>query len=94
MNVLWTRLFKSAYRKEPISSFIITVGVVDAAIGSVGERWSLFTLGLGLILIASVLRWWQVQKSQATLAEEAARTFLPPSESRPPLPSLTTKKQR
>lgn len=94
MNALLSRLLKSTYRKEPISSFVLTVGAVDAVIGSVGERWTLLSFGLGLILIAAILRWWQVQKAQAILAEEASRTFLPPSPVDSPLPALKSKKHR
>ena len=94
MNALWPRFLKSAYRKEPISSFILIVGAVDAVIGGIGERWTLLSFGLALILMAAGLRWWQIQKAQAVLAEEAARHFLPPSSSRPPLPMLTSEKHR
>ncbi|MGK7872858.1 MAG: hypothetical protein AB4426_05955 [Xenococcaceae cyanobacterium] len=88
MNPLWPRFLKLAYRKEPISSFILIVGAVDAVIGGVGERWTLLSFGLTMVLMAAVLRWWQFQKSQAVLAEETPRQFLPPSSSRPPLPML------
>ncbi len=94
MNLLWSRFLKSTYRKEPISSFILTVGAVDAVIGSVGQRWTLLSFGLLVILIAALLRWWQVQKAQAILAEELARELLPPSQSQPPLPRLKSSKQR
>ena len=94
MNILWHRFFKSAYRKEPISSFILIIGAVDAVIGGVGERWTLLSFGLIMVLLAAVVRWWQVQRAQAVLAEETARYFLPPSSSRPPLPMLTSEKHR
>lgn len=92
MNALLPRFLKSAYRKEPISSFIVIVGAVDAVIGGVGEHWSLLSVGLLLIVSAGFLRWWQIQKAQANLATQKAKYFLPPSSSRPPLPMLTSKK--
>jgi hypothetical protein len=46
MNALLPRILKAAYRKEPISSFIVIVGAVDAVIGGVGERWSLLSFGI------------------------------------------------
>jgi|SRR4028119_346380 hypothetical protein len=95
MNALWHRVLKSAYRKEPISSFIIIVGAVDAVIGGVGERWSLLTFGLMMVVLAVALRWWQSQRREADLAEQPVTHFLPPSSSRPALPMLTaTKRQR
>ena len=92
INALFPRFLKSAYRREPISSFIVIVGIVDAVIGGVGERWTLLSFGLVIILIAAILRWWQGQKAQAIVTEEASRRFLPPSSSRTPLPTLKTKK--
>jgi hypothetical protein len=94
MNALWTRFLKSAYRKEPISGFILTVGAVDAVIGGVGGRWSLFSFGLLTLLLAAALRWWQIQKAQALITEKTPRHFLPPSSSRPPLPMLTQEPHR
>ncbi len=94
MNALWPRFLKLAYRKEPISSFILIVGAVDAVIGGVGERWTLLSFGLTVILIAALMRWWQVQRAQTALVEEAPRHFLPPGSSRSPLPTLTSKKHR
>ncbi|MGF1481131.1 MAG: hypothetical protein ACFB4I_16875 [Cyanophyceae cyanobacterium] len=87
MNVLLPRFLKTAYRKEPVSSFILIVGAVDAVIGGVGGRWSLLTVGVTTTLIAVVLRRWQVQKAQTVTQE--ARHFLPPSSSSNPLPVLT-----
>ena len=94
MNALWPRFLKSAYRKEPISSFILIVGAVDAVLGGVGERWTLLTFGLTIILLAAVIRWHNSHKTQSVLVEERARYVLPPSSERPPLPILTSKKQR
>ena len=92
MNVL-PRFVKLAYRKEPISSFVLIVGAVDAVIGGVGGRWTLLSLGMTTVLIAILLRWWQTQKAQP-VPQETARHFLPPSSSRTPLPLLTSEKRR
>jgi hypothetical protein len=94
MNALMPRFLKSAYRREPISSFILIVGAVNALIGGVGEHWSLFSFGLLIILLAAVLRWWQGQKGRELLGEDTPRHYLPPSSSRAPLPMLTHDKQR
>lgn len=94
MNALWHRVLKSAYRKEPISSFIILVGAVDAVIGGVGERWSLLTFGLVMILLAVAVRWWQTQRRESEFVEQPVTRFLPPTSSRPALPTLNyTKRQ-
>jgi len=94
MNALWPRILKSAYRKEPISSFIVIVGAVDAVIGGVGERWSLLSFGIMMVMFAIVLRWWQSQRREAELAEQPVTHFLPPSSSRPALPMLSTTKRK
>lgn len=94
MNALWHRFLKSAYRKEPISSFIIIVGVVDAVIGGFGERWTLLSFGLMMVVLAAALRWWQTQRRESELSEQPVTHFLPPSSSRPPLPMLSATKRQ
>jgi hypothetical protein len=94
MNALWPRFFKLAYRKEPISSFIIIVGAVDAVIGGVGERWSLLSFGLMMVVLAAALRWWQTQRRETELADQPVTHYLPPTSSRPALPMLSTAKRQ
>ncbi len=94
INALLPRILKSAYRKEPISSFIIIVGAVDAVIGGIGERWSLLSFGLMLVVLAAALRWWQTQRKDAELAEQPVTHYLPPGSSRPALPILSATKRQ
>jgi hypothetical protein len=94
MNALLPRFLRSAYRKEPISSFILIVGGVDAVIGGVGERWSLLSVGMLIVILGMILRWKQSQRSEAMATEEIPRRFLPPSSNHNPLPLLTSEKQR
>lgn len=94
MNALWTRVLRSAYRKEPISSFIVIVGAVDAVIGGVGERWSLLTFGLTMIVLAVAVRWWQAQRRETELADQPVTHYLPPSSSRPALPVLNATRRQ
>ncbi|MEC4895761.1 MAG: hypothetical protein SAL07_25730 [Oscillatoria sp. PMC 1051.18] len=94
MNALLPRFVKLAYRKEPISSFILIIGVVDAVIGGVGERWTLASFGITVMLAAIAVRWWQTQRHQDNTPDEGVRAFLPPSSSNAPLPLLTTQKKR
>jgi hypothetical protein len=94
MNALWPRILKSAYRKEPISSFIVIVGAVDAVIGGVGERWSLLSFGLMMVVLAVAIRWWQTQRRETDLVEQPVTHFLPPSSSQPALPVLSAAKRK
>ena len=89
MNALWTRLLKSAYRQEPITSFVVTVGVVDVAIGGLGASGSLFSFGLGTVGVAIALRWWLLQRSWEGKSAPAPELYLPPSPSGQPLPMLS-----
>ncbi len=94
MNVLLPRVLRTLYRKEPISSFILVMGAVDAVMGGVGQRWSLFSFGLLIVSLAIILRWWQVQKAQPIITEDKPRRYLPPSSTPVPLPLLTHDKSR
>lgn len=94
MNALWPRFLRAAYRKEPISSFIVIVGAVDAVIGGAGERWSLLTFGLMMVLIAIALRWWQTQRRETELAEQPVTHYLPPTPSHAVLPVLNAAKRQ
>lgn len=94
MNAIWPRFLKVAYRKEPISSFIVIVGAVDAVIGGVGGHWSLLSLGLVTVMLAIALRWWQTQSREAELLEQPVTHFLPPNSSSPPLPILSATKRQ
>lgn len=91
MNALWLRLLRSSYRREPIASFIVTVGTVDAVIGGIGASWSLFGFGLGTVGLAIVIRLWQAQRSGVEEPETVSEYYLPPSPSRPKLPQLSSR---
>ena len=94
MNAFFPRFLKTAYRKEPISSFIFMVGTVNAVIGGVGERWTLLSSGLVVVLLSVILRCWQTQKTQPSVTEDTPRRYLPLSPMRSPLPILTNDKPR
>ncbi|MBD2179687.1 hypothetical protein [Aerosakkonema funiforme] len=94
MNAAWVRFVKSAYRKEPISSFILIVGAVDAALGGLDNRWSLFSLGIGTVGLAIALRWWLIQRSTAEVPSEVPQYYLPPTPSRPQLPNLNVSNKK
>ncbi|PSF37505.1 hypothetical protein C7H19_10075 [Aphanothece hegewaldii CCALA 016] len=94
MNVIVPRFLKTAYRKEPISGFILIAGTVNVVMGGVGQRWSLLSFGMMVIITALVMRWLQIQKAKEIAAEETPRYYLPPSSDRQPLPMLMNEKQR
>ncbi|MBS0015328.1 MAG: hypothetical protein EA414_05655 [Arthrospira sp. PLM2.Bin9] len=94
MNALLPRILKSAYRREPIVSFVITVGAVDTVIGGVTASLPLLSLGLGTVGVAVAWRWWLIQRSPVEQQTETApEYYLPPSSSRPSLPMLTQNKK-
>jgi hypothetical protein len=88
MNAALNRVLKSTYRKEPISSFVMTMGAVDAAIGGLGSSGSLFSLGLGMVGIAVTLRWWQIHRTRTPDSEAAGEYYLPPASTQSALPPL------
>ena len=86
------RFLKSAYRKEPISSFLLTIGLVDAVIGGVDSHWTLLTFGLATAGCAIALRWWLAQRNRVELPTGAPVLYLPDRSSRPSLPMLSDRK--
>jgi hypothetical protein len=94
MNLLLPRAVKSAYRKEPLSAFILIVGLVDILLGAAGQRLPLLSFGVLVALIALLVRWLQIQKAKEILVENNPRYFLPPSAANNPLPMLINEKQR
>jgi hypothetical protein len=88
MNRIRTRLLKVAYRKEPISSFLLTVGVVDAVMGGVSARGSLLAVGLAIVGIAALLRGLRLRYRPISPIEPPPVRYLPAQSSRPSLPML------
>lgn len=87
------RTVNSLYRREPISSFLLTVGAVDAVIGGVGDRGSLLALGLGTLGVAIALRIWLRRKPPKIDMGDFHESrppmrYLPSASSRPSLPVL------
>lgn len=94
MNAALPKFVKSAYRKEPLPSFLITIGIVNAIIGGFDDRWSLFTFGLGTVGVAIALRWWMLQQHRPEpLNQSRPQRYLPASSSRPSLPVLSASKK-
>lgn len=93
MNVSWQHILRSAYRRDPITSFVITIGAVDAAIGGMAASGSLLAFGLGTASVAIALRWWQIHRSSIEQPAPAPEYYLPPHSSRPQLPMLSISKK-
>lgn len=93
MNIVWSRMFRTVYRKEPITGFVLIAGAVDVAIGGIDGSTSLVVFGLSAVGVAIALRLWQSQKRTPDVPERRAIHALPPSSSRPSLPMLSMAKK-
>ncbi|QLE59304.1 hypothetical protein [Nostoc sp. TCL26-01] len=95
MNAVLPRFLKSAYRKEPIISVLITMGVVDALIGGLDDSWSLFAVGLGTAGVSLAFKLWRSNQQRRPIAEEpVVQHYLPSRSSSPTLPMLTVNKKK
>lgn len=94
MNAVIPRFLKSAYRKEPIISVLITMGIVDALIGGLGDSWSLFAVGLGTAGLTMGFKLWRSQQHRPIPEEPVVQHYLPSRSSSPTLPMLTVTKKR
>lgn len=88
-------MLKSFYRRQPVVSFVVTAGAVDAAIGGLTSHWSLFILGLGAVSSAIGVGVWQWQaRKPLEMPDHPPVYVLPPQSSQSSLPMLSmTKKQ-
>ncbi|MBD2345684.1 hypothetical protein [Anabaena subtropica] len=95
MNFVLPRFLKSAYRKEPVISVLITMGVVDALIGGLDDSWSLFAVGLGTAGISLAWKFWRSSQQRRPVPEEpVVQHYLPPRSSSPTLPMLSVQKKK
>ncbi|HIK04352.1 MAG TPA: hypothetical protein IGS40_06505 [Trichormus sp. M33_DOE_039] len=94
MNAVLPRFLKSAYRREPIVSILMTMGVVDALIGGLDDSWSLFAVGLGTAGVTLAFKLWRNSQQQRPVTEEPVVHYLPPRSSSPTLPMLTVEKKK
>jgi hypothetical protein len=98
MNAALPRVLKSAYRREPIISVVITMGLVDALIGGLDDSWSLFIFGLVITGFSVGLKLWKVQQNRNISEEEPVlqQRYLPSksSSSASALPMLSVTKKK
>lgn len=55
----WQVGWRSLRRHDSVSSFVLTIGLVDLALGTVNQRAPLMGAGLAIVGIAIVLRVWR-----------------------------------
>ena len=94
MNAILPQFLKSFYRKDPIISVLITVGIMDALIGGLDDSWSLFAFGLGTTGVALGLK---LASKLSRSPREEGRTFqyyLPPTSSSSSLPIIKPTKDK
>lgn len=80
---------KRTYRRDPLSSLILTAGVVDMVMGGVSDRWTLLGVGLGAVGVAATMRLWKRrQRPLAPPTDAPPIHYLPSRSSRTALPML------
>ncbi|WP_414624983.1 hypothetical protein [Calothrix sp. CCY 0018] len=96
MNAVFPRIVKSAYRKEPLITILITMGIVDAMIGGLDDSWALFIFGLGTAGTALIIRWLRIKQSPTLQNPEVPvkQLYLPPHSSNSSLPMLSISKKK
>lgn len=93
MTIILPRFFRSAYRKEPLITVLITMGVVDALIGGLNDSWSLFAFGACAAGLTLSYKWWRVLQRRPLPEEPVIQHYLPSRSSNSALPILNTSKK-
>ncbi|TAD80245.1 MAG: hypothetical protein EA001_01210 [Oscillatoriales cyanobacterium] len=73
MNWFWSRFLKTAYRRDPIACFLLTMGAVQLAIAGSDSEAGLAALGLIFAGSAAALYWWKYSSRLI----QAARSPIP-----------------
>ncbi|MFH7030413.1 MAG: hypothetical protein ACHBN1_34910 [Heteroscytonema crispum UTEX LB 1556] len=94
MNAVLPRFLKSVYRREPLVSILITMGIIDALIGGLDDSWSLFAFGLGTTGVTLAWRWWRIQQRRPLQQEPVVQHYLPSRSSSSALPLLSVSKKK
>lgn len=92
MNPINPRFLSSVYRKEPIPSFLVTIGLVDAVIGGLDDRLGLLSFGIVTVGSAIAVRWW-LQRRLIEPSAPVTNTYLPPASSSS-VPTIATPKRK
>jgi hypothetical protein len=94
MSILLPRFLRSAYRHDPIASFLMTVGAADIALGGISSHGGLAVLGMVIVGAALGLKWSQSQRRSELFSEQAVQHYLPSQSSQSELPMLSISKKR
>lgn len=90
---MWQKFLKSTYRREPITSFVITMALMEFMVGGFEQEWSLLGLA-GVMAVGAIAIRYRLGSSQGMRpSDPPQRTeyYLPPADTRPVLPRLTDK---
>ena len=90
---MWQKFLKSTYRREPITSFVITMALMELMIGGFEQEWSLLGLAGVMVVGAIVIRYRQGNRQgmRSPDLNQPTEYYLPPASPRPILPRLTDK---
>jgi hypothetical protein len=92
--MLLPRFLRSTYRRDPIPSFLMTMGAAEAALGGVSSHGGLLILGVVMFGGASGLKWLQSLRRTSIISEPAVQHYLPSESSQAELPMLSIAKKR
>jgi hypothetical protein len=92
--MLLPRFLRSTYRRDPIPSFLMTMGAAEAALGGVSSHGGLLILGVVMFGGALGLKWLQSLRRSDTISEPTVQHYLPSQSSQAELPMLSITKKR
>jgi hypothetical protein len=89
------RLIQRRFRKEPVISTVMTVGLVNALLGTLQGQALLAVVGV--MVVGGTLSWrtWYRYRRPASRPERSSVRYLPDQSSRPQMPvmGLSSKRQ-
>ncbi|MDA0265522.1 MAG: hypothetical protein O2890_01510 [Cyanobacteria bacterium] len=90
-----SRFIQRRFRKEPIISAVVTVGLMNGLLGTLQGQALLAVLGL--IVVGGTLSWrtWYWYRRSTPVGDRPAMRYLPDQTSRPQMPvmGLSSKRQ-
>jgi hypothetical protein len=93
--MLLPRFLRSTYRRDPIPSFLMTMGAADVALGGVSGHGGLLILGVVMFGGALGLKWLQsLRRIDSIISEPAVKHYLPSKSSQAELPMLSINKKK
>jgi hypothetical protein len=93
--MLLPRFLRSTYRRDPIPSFLMTMGAADVALGGVSSHGGLLILGVVMFGGALGLKWLQsLRRIDTIISEPTVEHYLPSQSSQAELPMLSIPKKR